>query len=88
MLVKIKVGDKILEFDSSKHLIALLLDKTTREAIEKMPPDQQMVLSGPFSVMANGSAQAMQWAMTDWQGAKFIPGNILGSEGKPLNGAG
>jgi len=86
MLVKIKVGDKTMEFDSSKHLIAILLDDATRDAIDKMPKDEQMVLSGPYKVMATGAAQAMQWAMTDWQGAKFIPGNILGSAGKPLNG--
>jgi len=86
MLVKVKIGDKTIEFDSKEHLIAILLDPGSKESIKNMEDDQQLILTGPLSIMRNGTADAWQWAMTDWHGAKLIPGHVLGANGNILNG--
>lgn len=87
MLVKIKVGDKTLEFDSQKHLIAILLDDGSRASIAQMKDDERLVLSGPLHEIQHGSAAAWQWAMTDWKGAKFVPAQLLGANGAIAKGS-
>lgn len=83
MLVKIKVGDKELQFDSKDHLIAILLDDGARQSIDNMAPNERLILSGPLQHMQN-PAEAMQWGMSGWKGAKFIPGTLLGQDGRAL----
>jgi len=86
MLVKIKVGDKTLEFDSQKHLMAILLTPSDKQSIDNMKDDQQLIVSGPVSSFQNGQHEAWQWAMTGWKGAKHIPGQLLGANGGILKG--
>jgi hypothetical protein len=57
MLVKIKHNDQTFEFDSTKQAIAILLTPKDREAIDKMPKDEQLILSAPFSVMKDKAAE-------------------------------
>ena len=75
MLVKIKHNDQTLEFDSTKQAIAILLTPKDREAIEKMPMEEQLILSAPFSVMKDKAADTWAWAH-QWDGATMIDTNI------------
>lgn len=72
MLIKIKKGDTTLQFDSHEVAIALLLTPKDREAIDKMPPDEQLILTGPLKLMRDKAAETWQWAMTNWEGAKYV----------------
>ena len=72
MLVKIKKGDQTLRFDSRECAIAILLTPKDREAIDKMPVDQQLILSGPLLLMRDKAAETWQWAMTNWKGAQHV----------------
>jgi hypothetical protein len=74
MLVKIKHNDTTLEFDSTKQAIAILLTPKDREAIDKMPKDEQLLLSAPFSVMKDLAAETWAWAH-QWAGATMIDTN-------------
>ena len=74
MLVKIKHNDKTFEFDSTKQAIAILLTPKDREAIEKMPPEEQLILSAPYSVMKDKAADTWAWAH-QWDGATMIDTN-------------
>lgn len=85
MLVKIKVGDQTMEFDSQKVTMAILLDSSSKQAIKNMADEEQLILSGPPSIMRDNAAEAWQWAMQDWEGAKFVPGHVLGANGNVLN---
>jgi hypothetical protein len=71
MLVKIKHNDQTFEFDSTKQAIAILLTPKDREAIDKMPKDEQLILSAPFSVMKDKAAETWAWAH-QWNGATTI----------------
>jgi hypothetical protein len=71
MLVKIKHNDQTFEFDSTKQAIAILLTPKDREAIDKMPKDEQLILSAPFSVMKDKAAETWAWAH-QWNGATMI----------------
>jgi len=72
MLVKIKRGDQTLQFDSHECAIAILLTPKDREAIDNMPVDEQLILSGPFNLMKDRAAETWQWAMTGWKGAQHV----------------
>ncbi len=73
MLIKIKLEDRTVEFDSSKVPVAILLTPKDKEAIEKMPAEQQMIVSFPLQAMNNGNAAELwQWAYEDWQGATMV----------------
>jgi len=74
MLVKIKHNNKTLEFDSRLQAIAILLTPKDREAIDKMPKDEQLILSAPFSVMKDKAADTWAWAH-QWDGATMIDTN-------------
>ena len=74
MLVKIKHNNKTFEFDSTKQAIAILLTPKDREAIDKMPKDEQLILSAPFSVMKDKAADTWSWAH-QWDGATMIDTN-------------
>jgi len=74
MLVKIKHNDKTYEFDSTKQAIAILLSPKDREAIDKMPKEEQLILSAPFSVMKDKAADTWAWAY-QWDGATMIDTN-------------
>lgn len=71
MLVKIKHNDQTFEFDSTKQAIAILLTPKDREAIDKMPKDEQLILSAPYSVMKDKAAETWAWAH-QWNGATMI----------------
>lgn len=71
MLVKIKHNDQTFEFDSTKQAIAVLLTPKDREAIDKMPKDEQLILSAPLSVMKDKAAETWAWAH-QWDGATMI----------------
>lgn len=71
MLVKIKHNDQTFEFDSTKQAIAILLTPKDREAIDKMPKNEQLILSAPFSVMKDKAAETWAWAH-QWNGATMI----------------
>jgi hypothetical protein len=75
MLVKIKHNDTTLEFDSTKQAIAILLTPKDREAIEKMPRDEQLLLSAPLSVMKDKAAETWAWAH-QWKGATMIDTDV------------
>ena len=72
MLVKIKRGDTTLQFDSHECAIAILLTPKDREAIDKMPVDEQLILSAPFRLMKDKAADTWQWAMTGWEKAQYV----------------
>ena len=74
MLVKIKHNDQTFEFDSTKKAIAILLTPKDREAIDKMPAEEQLILSAPFSVMKDKAADTWAWAH-QWDGATMIDTN-------------
>lgn len=74
MLVKIKHNDKTFEFDSTKQAIAILLKPKDREAIDKMPKEEQLILSAPLSVMRDKAAETWAWAH-QWDGATMIDTN-------------
>ncbi len=74
MLVKIKHNDKTFEFDSTKQAIAILLTPKDREAIDKMPKEEQLILSAPFSVMKDKAADTWAWAH-QWDGATMLDTN-------------
>jgi hypothetical protein len=77
MLVKVKMGDETLQFDSLKNPIAILLTPKDKEAIEKMPKEDQLIVSAPLVAMRDKAAEVWQWAMTDWEGATYVnPDNI------------
>jgi hypothetical protein len=71
MLVKIKHNDQTFEFDSTKQAIAILLTPKDREAIDKMPKDEQLIVSAPLSVMKDKAAETWAWAH-QWNGATMI----------------
>lgn len=71
MLVKIKHNDQTLEFDSTKQAIAILLTPKDREAIDKMPVGEQLLLSAPLTVMKDKAAETWAWAH-QWKGATMI----------------
>lgn len=75
MLVKIKHNDKTFEFDSTKQAIAILLTPKDREAIDKMPKEEQLILSAPLSVMRDKAADTWLWA-NQWDGATMIDTNV------------
>lgn len=75
MLVKIKHNDKTFEFDSTKQAIAILLTPKDREAIEKMPKEEQLILSAPLSIMRDKAADTWAWAH-QWDGATMIDTNV------------
>lgn len=74
MLVKIKHNGQTLEFDSTKQAIAVLLTPKDREAIDKMPVDEQLILSAPYSVMKDKAADTWVWAH-QWNGATMLDTN-------------
>jgi hypothetical protein len=74
MLVKIKHNDQTFEFDSTKQAIAILLTPKDREAIDKMPQEEQLILSAPYSVMKDKAAETWAWAH-QWDGATMIDTN-------------
>lgn len=71
MLVKIKHNDQTFEFDSTKQAIAILLTPKDREAIDKMPKNEQLILSAPYSVMKDKAADTWAWAH-QWNGATMV----------------
>ena len=72
MLVKINHNGTTLQFDSQKDDIAILLAPKDKEAIQKMAPDDLLVLSAPLKSMQTRAAEVWQWAMTGWKGATHI----------------
>lgn len=74
MLVKIKHNDKTFEFDSMKQAIAILLTPKDREIIDKMPVEEQLILSAPLSVMKDKAAETWAWAH-QWDGATMLDTN-------------
>ena len=76
MLVKIKHNDQTLEFDSTKQAIAILLTPKDREAIDKMPIDEQLILSAPLGVMKDKAAEMWAWAH-QWNGATMIDNDLI-----------
>ena len=84
MLVKIKQGDKTIEYDSKDVAIAILFTPSDKEHVEKMEHDDLLFLSAPFNVMAGNEAETWHWAYNDWQGATFVqPGAVI-SKPQPL----
>ena len=75
MLVKIKHNDQTFEFDSTKQAIAILLTPKDREAIDKMPQEEQLILSAPFGVMKDKAADTWAWAH-QWDGATMIDSDV------------
>jgi len=75
MLVKVKHNDQTFEFDSTKQAIAILLSPKDREAVDKMPPEEQLILSAPFGVMKDKAAETWAWAH-QWDGATMIDTNV------------
>lgn len=88
MLIKIKDGDKTLQFDSRKVRIAILLDPASKEAVDKMGPDEPLIVAAPLDEMRNNSAEVWQWALGNWEGATLITGSqpLVGVGGQPLKG--
>lgn len=86
MLVKIKLKDRTLEFNSKDVPIAVLMTDKDREAIDKMPAEERMILSCPISSMAGGEASEIwRWAYNDWQGATLVSNQsvpLVGSENR------
>lgn len=76
MLVKIKVGDKTLEFSSTECAIAILLKPEDRDMIEKMDRNDQLILSAPYQLMKDKTAETWDWAMTNWKGAQYVPSDV------------
>lgn len=72
MLVKIKMRDQTLEFDSKDHLIAILFTPSDKQVVEKMKSEDLLFLTGPFKIMAQGAADAWHWAFNGWKGATFV----------------
>lgn len=72
MLVKIKQGDKTVEFDSKDVAIAILFTPSDKEIVEKMEHNDLLFLSAPFKVMAGNEAEVWKWAFEDWKGAHFV----------------
>lgn len=85
MLIKVKIGDKTVEFNSQEHVIAILLDDGNRQVIDNMPPDERLIVSGPITAFHGNKEKIMAWATTGWKHAKLIPGILLGQDGKPLD---
>ena len=75
MLVKIKHNDQSFEFDSTKQAIAILLTPKDRDAIDKMPKEEQLILSAPLSVMKDKAADTWAWAH-QWDGATMLDTNV------------
>ena len=75
MLVKIKHNDQTFEFDSTKQAIAILLTPKDREAIDKMPENEQLILSAPFSVMKDKAPETWAWAH-QWNGATMLDTDV------------
>ncbi len=75
MLVKVKHNDQTFEFDSTKQAIAILLTPKDREAIDKMPPSEQLIISAPFALMRDKAAEVWAWA-NQWTGATMIDTNV------------
>ncbi len=72
MLVKVKDGDRTLQFNSQDVLIALLFTPADKEIVEKMAHSDLLFLSGPFAVMKDKVADAWHWAHNGWKGATYI----------------
>lgn len=72
MLVKIKQGDKTMEFNSKDVAIAILFTPSDKEIVEKMEHNDLLFLSAPFKVMAGNEAEVWKWAFEDWKGATFV----------------
>lgn len=84
MLVKIKVNDQTLEFNSKDHLIAVLFSPSDKKIVEDMAANDLLFLSGPFRIMAQGAADAWHWAFNGWKGATHVDPNSVQS--KPARG--
>ncbi len=77
MLVKIKAGDKTLQFNSADHVIAVLLDDQSKKVCDNLKPNERLLLSGPIKAFAGGSGEALIWAMEGWGQMAAIPHNAL-----------
>jgi len=72
MLVKIKHGDKTLEFNSTENAIAILFTPNDKVEVEKMAREDLLFLSAPLKVMRDGAADVWHWAFNDWKGATRV----------------
>ncbi len=80
MLVKIKMSDQTLEFDSKDHLIAVLFTPSDKEIVEKMASEDLLFLTGPFNIMATKVADAWHWAFNGWKGATLVDSKSAASQ--------
>lgn len=72
MLVKVKRNGQEFQFDSTKDDIAILFTPKDKEAIEKMPKEDLLIVSAPFSSMRDKAAEVWQWAYNGWKGATHV----------------
>lgn len=78
MLVKVKTETgQTLQFDSTKQDIAVLLTPKDKEAIEKMPKEDLLIVSAPLKSMRHNAAEVWQWAFNGWEGATHIDLNNI-----------
>ncbi len=77
MLIKVKRNGHEMQFDSTKEDVAILLTPKDKEAIEKMPRNDMLIISAPLVSMRDKAAEVWKWAMTGWKGATYVdPGNL------------
>lgn len=72
MKIKVMQGTQEMQFDSTEVAIAILLTPKDKEAVLNMPKDDLLILSAPFKMMKERSAEVWGWAMRGWKGAKFV----------------
>jgi len=77
MLIKAIKDGVEYQFDSTKHDCAILLTPKDKEAIEKMPREDQLIVSAPLASMRDKATEVWLWAKTGWKGATYVdPNNI------------
>lgn len=73
MLVKVKTKTgHTLQFNSQEEDIAILLTPKDKEAIEKMPREDLLIVSAPLKSMRDKAAEVWQWAFSGWKGATHV----------------
>jgi len=72
MLVKVKRNGQEFQYDSTKDDIAILLTPKDKEAIEKMPKEDLLIVSAPLASMRDKAAEVWQWAYNGWKGATHV----------------
>lgn len=72
MLVKVKVGEETIEYNSLETPIAILFTPKDKEHIEKMQRDDLLMISAPLKAVQFDLARLWQWAKTGWRGATYV----------------